>query len=98
MTSGLSLEAQYKIQIEEGRDNGDFESYTTYITVKENERKQTDYSFDDGRGNYRNATSTLTNFIIRVNGQEIYNSTIEPQNGGVYNGYRVSYIKKSEEM
>ena len=92
------MDITYSIRIDEGRDNGQTSSSTNTLKVSENERVITDYNTDDGYGNYRYEVSTITKFIIKVNGIEIYNSTSEPQNGGVYNGYRLTYTKQTEQV
>lgn len=95
VSSGVTLDIQYTIRVDEKRDNGQTSSSTNYLNVKENQRVLTDSSYDDGYGNYRNQVSTITKFIIKKDGKIIYNSNEPPLNGNVYNGYKVTYITKT---
>ena len=66
--------------------------------MRENEKAEISFFFDDGYGNREQKTSTLKKFVIKVNGKEIYNAGTAPSDGSVYNGYRIKYRVENHNM
>ena len=98
VSSGVALYILYSQRIRGDRENGDSYDYTTSLEMKENEKAETAFFFDDGYGNSEQKTSTLTKFVIKVNGKEIYNAGSTPTDGSIHNGYRIKYSVQTHNM
>ncbi len=86
---GVEIEATYEIEYYSSRDDGSSDSGIYWTTVFENKKYTLTHDYDDGYGNSESQSATLIDFVVKVNGQQIYKSANTPENGKIYNGYRI---------
>ena len=95
VSSGVEIEATYEIEYYSSRDDGSSDSWKYEKTVFENEKASLTQSYDDGYGNSESESATLIDFVVKVNGQQIYKSANTPENGKIYNGYKIKYTSQN---
>lgn len=95
VSSGVEIEATYEIEYYSSRDDGSSDSGIYWTTVFENKKYTLTHDYDDGYGNSESQSATLIDFVVKVNGQQIYKSANTPENGKIYNGYRIKYTSQN---
>ena len=95
VSSGVDIEATYEIEYYSSRDDGSSDSGIYWTTVFENKKYTLTHDYDDGYGNSESQSATLIDFVVKVNGQQIYKSANTPENGKIYNGYRIKYTSQN---
>ena len=94
VSSGVEIEATYEIEYYSSRDDGSSDSGKFEKIIFENVTSSLTKDYDDGYGNTESQSATLIDFVVKVNGQQIYKSANTPENGKIYNGYRIKYTSK----
>lgn len=94
VSSGVDIEATYEIKYYSSRDDGSSDSGKFEKIIFENKTTSLTQDYDDGYGNTESQSATLIDFVVKVNGQQIYKSANTPENGKIYNGYRIKYTSK----
>ena len=95
VSSGVEIFATYEIEHYYSRDDGSSGSRKYEKTVFENKTTSLTQSYDDGYGNSESESATLIDFVVKVNGQQIYKSANTPENGKIYNGYKIKYTSQN---
>lgn len=95
VSSGVDIEATYEIKYYSSRDDGSSDSGKFEKIIFENKTTSLTQDYDDGYGNTESQSATLIDFVVKVNGQQIYKSANTPENGKIYNGYRIKYTSQN---
>ena len=85
----VSLEVTYFFIYRSERDNGQSDYDEWVNTFPANSKFVKSYSDDDGYGNSESLSSTLQQFVMKVNSTIIYSGSEIPADGSIFNGYQI---------